>query len=204
MAFVSVSALALFAFDPPPNRQFLALVAVFSFDFVFSGYRVLSRKRPTDGPEAVDWLVPGPRRSVVLERPGDPRPERLVDREGHVEFLEERVHVRPGQVGRGPDPQHAELAVDGCDLHALEEPRLEQEADGRRDEPARQRGREPFGRGFGFGHRPIDTISDSPGSGSRTHSLRARPASEGRHSPVPPFPVRASDTIGLDPSTTAR
>jgi uncharacterized membrane protein len=55
MAFVSASALALFVFDPTPNRQFLALVAVFSFYFVFSGYRVLSRKRPTDAPSRLDW-----------------------------------------------------------------------------------------------------------------------------------------------------
>ncbi len=59
MAFVVTSALALFALDPTPTRQFLALVAVFSFYFVFSGYRVLSRKRPTDGPESVDWAAVG-------------------------------------------------------------------------------------------------------------------------------------------------
>lgn len=57
MAFVSVSALALFVFDPNPSRQFLALVAVFSFYFVFSGYRVLSRKRVTDSPASVDWAA---------------------------------------------------------------------------------------------------------------------------------------------------
>ncbi|MFC7176962.1 DUF2306 domain-containing protein [Halosegnis marinus] len=59
MAFVSVSALALFGFDPNPTRQFLALVAVFSFYFVFSGYRVLSRKRPDDDPTRVDWTATG-------------------------------------------------------------------------------------------------------------------------------------------------
>jgi uncharacterized membrane protein len=57
MAFVSVSALALFVFNPNPSRQFLALVAVFSFYFVFSGYRVLSRKRPSDSPAAIDWTA---------------------------------------------------------------------------------------------------------------------------------------------------
>jgi len=57
MALVSVSALALFVFDPNPSRQFLALVAVFSFYFVFSGYRVLSRKRPSDSPAAIDWAA---------------------------------------------------------------------------------------------------------------------------------------------------
>jgi uncharacterized membrane protein len=57
MAFVSASALALFVFDPNPSRQFLALVAMFSFYFVFSGYRVLSRKRPSDSPAVIDWAV---------------------------------------------------------------------------------------------------------------------------------------------------
>mgnify|MGYP000601523121 CR=1 FL=1 len=59
MAFVSASALALFAFEPTGMRRFLALVAVFSFYFAFSGYRVLGRKRPTDGAAAVDWLAAG-------------------------------------------------------------------------------------------------------------------------------------------------
>ncbi|WP_135362628.1 DUF2306 domain-containing protein [Halosimplex halophilum] len=59
MAFVSGSALVLFAFDPTFLRRFLALVAVFSFYFAFSGYRVLGRKRPTDGAAAVDWLAVG-------------------------------------------------------------------------------------------------------------------------------------------------
>ena len=57
MAFVSASALALFVFDPTPTRQFLAFVAVFSYYFVFSGYRVLSRKRPTDEPTSLDWAA---------------------------------------------------------------------------------------------------------------------------------------------------
>ena len=35
----------------------LGFVAVFSFYFAFSGYRVLSRKRPADGPTAVDWAA---------------------------------------------------------------------------------------------------------------------------------------------------
>ncbi|QIO23464.1 DUF2306 domain-containing protein [Haloarcula sp. JP-L23] len=55
MVVVAATALALFALDPTATRQFLALVAVFSFYFVFSGYRVLSRKRPADAPTAVDW-----------------------------------------------------------------------------------------------------------------------------------------------------
>jgi uncharacterized membrane protein len=57
MAFVTASALALFVYDPTATRQFLALVAVFSFYFVFSGYRVLSRKRPRDGPTELDWAA---------------------------------------------------------------------------------------------------------------------------------------------------
>jgi uncharacterized membrane protein len=59
MAVVSGTALALFALDPTPIRQFLALVAVFSFYFAFSGYRVLSRKRPRDDPSTVDWVAVG-------------------------------------------------------------------------------------------------------------------------------------------------
>ncbi|WP_436932089.1 hypothetical protein [Halosimplex halobium] len=60
MAFVSASALALFAFEATALRQFLALVAVFSFYFAFSGYRVLGRKRPADrAAAAVDWLAVG-------------------------------------------------------------------------------------------------------------------------------------------------
>lgn len=59
MAFVSGSALALLGFDPTTVRQFLALIAVFSFYFAFSGYRVLSRKRPADDPAPVDWTALG-------------------------------------------------------------------------------------------------------------------------------------------------
>ncbi len=59
MTFVSASALVLFALDPTPTRQFLALVAVFSFYFVLSGYRVLSRKRPADRPGTLDWIAAG-------------------------------------------------------------------------------------------------------------------------------------------------
>ena len=59
MAFVARSAHLLFALDPTPDRQFLALIAVFSFYFVFSGFRVLSRKRPDDDPTAIDWTAVG-------------------------------------------------------------------------------------------------------------------------------------------------
>lgn len=59
MAFVSGSVLVLLAFEQSFVRQFLTLVAVFSFYFAFSGYRVLSRKRPTDDPGLVDWIALG-------------------------------------------------------------------------------------------------------------------------------------------------
>lgn len=59
MAVVSATSLALYALDPGATRLFLAMVAVFSYYFVFSGYRVLSRKRPDDGPTAVDWAGVG-------------------------------------------------------------------------------------------------------------------------------------------------
>ena len=59
MALVSASAVALYPFDPGFLRGFLVLVAVFSFYFAFSGYRVLSRKRPDAGAGAVDWVAVG-------------------------------------------------------------------------------------------------------------------------------------------------
>lgn len=57
MTFVAGSALLLYGFDPTFTRLFLGLVAVFSYYFVFSGYRVLGRKRPADEPAAVDWAA---------------------------------------------------------------------------------------------------------------------------------------------------
>lgn len=42
-----------------PARQFLALIAVFSHYSVFSGYRVLSRKRPADEPTKLDYVATG-------------------------------------------------------------------------------------------------------------------------------------------------
>ena len=57
MTAVAATSLALYALEPTTFRLFLALVAVFSFYFVFSGYRVLARKRPADDPERVDWLA---------------------------------------------------------------------------------------------------------------------------------------------------
>ena len=59
MAVVSGTALVLFGFEPTARRQFLALVAIFSFYFAFSGYRVLSRKRPSDGATLTDWVGVG-------------------------------------------------------------------------------------------------------------------------------------------------
>jgi len=56
MAVVVGTVFPLLALDPTPFRAFLALVATFSGYLAFSGYRVLSRKRPADGPAAVDWL----------------------------------------------------------------------------------------------------------------------------------------------------
>ncbi|MFC7079599.1 hypothetical protein [Halorussus caseinilyticus] len=45
----------LLAFDPTPFRVFLTLVGVFSGYLAFSGYRVLSRKRPRDDARPLDW-----------------------------------------------------------------------------------------------------------------------------------------------------
>lgn len=57
MAVVAGTALALFAFEQSTARQFLSLIAIFSFYFAFSGYRVLSRKRQADEPTPVDWVA---------------------------------------------------------------------------------------------------------------------------------------------------
>ncbi|MFC3476202.1 DUF2306 domain-containing protein [Halobacterium litoreum] len=59
MAFVSGTSLALYAVEPTFMRLFLGLVAVFSFYFAFSGYRVLGRKRPSDDPALPDWVAVG-------------------------------------------------------------------------------------------------------------------------------------------------
>lgn len=59
MAVVAGTSLLLLALDATVWRVFLGLVAVFSFYFAFSGYRALSRKRPTDGAETVDWVAVG-------------------------------------------------------------------------------------------------------------------------------------------------
>lgn len=59
MAVVAGSALVLYALTPSGTRLFLAMVAVFSYYFVFSGYRTLSRKRPGDAPGRADWAATG-------------------------------------------------------------------------------------------------------------------------------------------------
>lgn len=59
MAVVVVTTLALLAADPSAFRVFLALVAVFSGYLAFSGYRVLSRKHPTDAVGRVDYAAAG-------------------------------------------------------------------------------------------------------------------------------------------------
>jgi hypothetical protein len=63
MAVVVATVFPLLAFDPTGFRVFLALVAVFSGYLAFSGDRVLGRKRPVDGPAALDWTAAG---AVVL------------------------------------------------------------------------------------------------------------------------------------------
>lgn len=57
MAVVAVTALALLAIEVTPSHIFLGFVAIFSYYFAFSGYRVLSQKRPADDPAHLDWLA---------------------------------------------------------------------------------------------------------------------------------------------------
>lgn len=57
MAVVVVTVVPLFVLDPTFFRTFLLLVAVFSGYFAFSGYRAVGRKRPSDDPARVDWVV---------------------------------------------------------------------------------------------------------------------------------------------------
>ena len=57
MAVVAATAIALYPMGPTTFRLFLAMVAVFSFYLVFSGYRVLSRKRAADNADTVDWVA---------------------------------------------------------------------------------------------------------------------------------------------------
>ncbi|PSQ39778.1 hypothetical protein BRD13_01815 [Halobacteriales archaeon SW_5_70_135] len=57
MAVVVGTVLPLFALDPSQLRAFLVLAGTFSGYLAFSGYRALSRGRPADGAERVDWLA---------------------------------------------------------------------------------------------------------------------------------------------------
>jgi hypothetical protein len=57
MAVVSATALGLLALEQSLGRIFLGLIAVFSFYFAFSGFRVLSRKRTIGSPDTIDWIA---------------------------------------------------------------------------------------------------------------------------------------------------
>jgi len=57
MAVVVVSTFVLAVLEPTSFRILLSLVAIFSGYFAFSGYRVLSRKRPDAGPGQLDWVA---------------------------------------------------------------------------------------------------------------------------------------------------
>lgn len=59
MGVVVTTVFGLLAIDPTDFRIILALVAIFSGYFAFSGYRVLSRKRSLDGAHAIDWTTAG-------------------------------------------------------------------------------------------------------------------------------------------------
>jgi multisubunit Na+/H+ antiporter MnhF subunit len=57
MGVVVVTVFGLLAVEPTRFRGILALIAIFSGYFAFSGYRVLSRKRPADDAHAIDWTA---------------------------------------------------------------------------------------------------------------------------------------------------
>lgn len=59
MAVVVGTVFALLVFNRTTFRIILTLVAIFSGYFAFSGYRVLSRKRPADTATGVDWAATG-------------------------------------------------------------------------------------------------------------------------------------------------
>ncbi|WP_049986751.1 hypothetical protein [Halobellus rufus] len=63
MGVVVGTVFVLLALNPTSFRIILTLVAVFSGYLAFSGYRVLSRKRPAATPQRLDWIATG---SVVL------------------------------------------------------------------------------------------------------------------------------------------
>jgi len=57
MGIVVGTVFGLLAIDPTPFRVVLTLVAVFSGYLAFSGYRALSRKRPAQTAQTVDWVA---------------------------------------------------------------------------------------------------------------------------------------------------
>jgi hypothetical protein len=57
MAVTVATVFVLLAAAVTTFRIVLTLVAIFSGYLAFSGYRALSRKRPDDSPQAVDWLA---------------------------------------------------------------------------------------------------------------------------------------------------
>ncbi|QKY19178.1 hypothetical protein B4589_001835 [Halolamina sp. CBA1230] len=59
MAVTVATVFVLLAAAVTTFRIVLTLVAVFSGYLAFSGYRVLSRKRPSETPATVDWLAAG-------------------------------------------------------------------------------------------------------------------------------------------------
>lgn len=63
MGVVVATVFVLVAVAPTSFRVMLTLVAIFSGYLAFSGYRVLSRKRPPDSAHLLDWLGAG---TVIL------------------------------------------------------------------------------------------------------------------------------------------
>jgi hypothetical protein len=59
MGVVVGTAFVLLPLNPTPFRAILSLVAIFSGYLAFSGYRVLSRKRPAQTAHTVDWIAAG-------------------------------------------------------------------------------------------------------------------------------------------------
>jgi hypothetical protein len=59
MAVVVTTAVALLGLAPSELRVVLALIAVFSGYLAFTGYRVLSHKRPRTDPTRIDWVAAG-------------------------------------------------------------------------------------------------------------------------------------------------
>lgn len=59
MSIVIGTVFVLLVIDPTSFRIILTLVAIFSGYFAFSGYRVLSRKRPGEQAQVLDWTATG-------------------------------------------------------------------------------------------------------------------------------------------------